>query len=196
MKRRISYWLPIVLIGILSGCSLTDMEIRTHSQGEKKNVFSEVNEEGLPPKGFVDLLVKTSVKTHLEGYYFMEPDETFHGEEEYPILINIDGQAVTWKLKGEKEIIPKEKGIKNPEKGEGMRYTLNKRIRLVPGPHKILFGLPGEKICKEINLTPIEGIVNVLEFKPSYRSRRGGTTRSFLHGVDEGELFFNGNPLR
>ncbi len=121
MKRRISYWLPIVLIGILSGCSLTDMEIRTHSQGEKKNVFSEVNEEGLPPKGFVDLLVKTSVKTHLEGYYFMESDETFHGEEEYPILINIDGQAVTWKLKGEKEIIPKEKGIKNPEKGEGMK---------------------------------------------------------------------------
>lgn len=196
MEKSIKYLVISVLISALAGCSLAAKEIKLKSQNEKTGVFSEVAGEGPPPKGLVDVLVKTSVKTHLEGYYFMEPEKTSHGQEGYPILLNIDGQAITWKLKGQKEIIPSEKGVNNSEEGEGMRYTLNKRIRLTPGLHGIFFGLPGEKIYKEINLTLMEGTVNIIEFKPSYRLQRGRTTRSFLHGVDGGEIFFNGNPIR
>ena len=196
MRKSIKYLVVVVLIGALAGCGLAAREINLKSQSEKRDVFSEVNGEGIPPKGFVDVLIKTSIKTHTKGYYFMEPEKTFHGQEGYPVLVNIDGQAITWKLKGEKEIIPSEKGSNNPEEGEGMRYRLDKRIRLAPGPHHIFFGLPGEKIYKEVTLILMEGSMNVLEFKPRYRPLRGRTTRSFLHGVDGGELVFNGNPLR
>lgn len=183
------------LIGVLAGCGLAAKEILLKSQSEKTDVFIEVLEEGIPAKRFADLIITTSVKTHLEGYYFLDPDKTFHGREGYPVLINIDGQAITWKLKGQKEILPQEKGNPNSEEGEGMRYTLNQRIRLAPGRHKIFFGLPGEKVYKEIDLIFSEGSVNVLEFKPSYRSIRGRSPRSFLLGVDGGEFFFNGNPM-
>jgi hypothetical protein len=196
MEKPIKYFVMAVLISALAGCGLATKEIKLKSQSEKTDVFREVTEEGLPPKGFVDLLFKTSIKTHMEGYYFIEPEETFHGQEEYPILINIDGQAITWKLKGLKEIIPIEKGNNNPEKGEGVRYSLNKRIRLTPGPHKFFFGLPGEGIYKEINLTLIEGSLNLLEFKPRYGPHRGRSARSFEHGVEGSELFLNGNPIR
>lgn len=196
MGKFKNFLVVIVLIGALAGCGLAGREIKLKSQMGKTNVFNEVKEEGFPPKGFVDVLIKTSIKTHLEGYYFIEPEKTFHGQEGYPVVMNIDGQAITWNLKGEKEIIPSKKGINNPEEGEGMRYILNKRIRFAPGSHKIFFGLPGEKIYKEITLTLMEGTMNVLEFKPRYRPLRGRTTRSFLHGVDGGELVFNGNPVR
>lgn len=192
MKKSITYFLLIALIGALAGCGLAAREIKLKSQSEKTGVFTEVDGKGPPPKGFVDVLIKTSIKTHLEGYYFLELEDTFHGQGGYPVLINIDGQAVTWKLKGQEEITPSQKGKYNPEEGEGMRYRLNKTIRLAPGSHKIFFGLPGEKTYEEITLTLMESSVNVLEFKPSYRPRRGRTTRSFLHGVDGGELFFNG----
>lgn len=196
MKKSLTYLLLMALIGALAGCGLAAKEIKLKSQCEKTDVFTEVNGEGPPRQGFVDVLIKTSIKTHLEGYYFLEPEDTFHGQEGYPVLINIDGQAVTWKLKGEREIILKEKGYNNPEEGEGMRYRLNKRIRLTPGPHTIFFGLPGEKICKEITLILPEGGLNVLEFKPSYRPRSGRVTDSFLNGVDGGEMVFNGNPIQ
>lgn len=195
MKIFIKLLVLFVLIGALAGCGLATKELRLKSQSEKTDVFYEVMEEGISTKGFADLIIKTSIKTHLEGYYFMEPENTFHGRQGYPLLINIDGQAMTWKLKGQKELTPNEKGNPNPEEGEGMRYTLNKRIRLAPGRHKIFFGLPGEKIYKEINLALKESSVNVLEFKPGYRTVRGGSARSFLRGVDGGEFFFNGKPV-
>lgn len=196
MKISIKYSVFFILIGVLVGCGLAAKKIDLKSQSQKTDVFSEVKKEGIPAKGFADLIIKTSIKTHVGGYYFIEPRKTFHGQEEYPILINIDGQAMTWKLKGQKEVIPNQKGNHNPEEGEGMRYELNKRIRLALGPHQIFFGLPGEKVYKEIHLTFREGIMNVLEFKPIYRTGSGESTRSFMHGVDGGELFFNGNNIR
>jgi hypothetical protein len=194
MKKIINYAI-LAIFGIsMVGCSLAASKINLKSQSEKTGVFNEVKEEGILEKGFADLIIKTSIKTHVEGYYFLEPEKTFHGQEGYPILINIDGQAMTWNLKGQKEIIPNGKGNHNPEEGEGMRYTLNRRIRLAPGSHRIFFGLPGEKVYKEINLTFGEGSLHVLEFKPLYSTSSGRSTRSFLHGVDDGELFFNGKP--
>ncbi len=195
MKIFIKLLVLFVLIGALAGCGLATKELRLKSQSEKTDVFYEVMEEGISTKGFADLIIKTSIKTHLEGYYFMEPENTFHGQEGYPILINIDGQAITWKIKGEDEIISNGKKNHGTEEGEGMRYTLNKRIRLALGSHRIFFGLPGEKVYKEINLTFGEGSLNVLEFKPSYRTVRGSSARSFLRGVDGGEFYFNGKPV-
>jgi hypothetical protein len=195
MKKRPNCLLFIVLVGVLAGCSLAGREINLKSQGEKTGVFYEIEgEEGFPPKGLVDLQIKASVKTHMEGYYFIEPHDTFHGQAGYPFLINIDGQAVIWKLKGQKEITPKRKGSDDPEAGAGMRYQLNKKIRITSGPHKIFFSLPGENVYKEITLILKEGQADILEFKPRYR-RPKGQSRNFLYGVDGGEFLLNGNSI-
>ena len=66
----------------------------------------EVKEEVLPPAGYVDLVVRASIKTHLERYYFYESQKTFHGQPGYPFLINIDGQANIWKMDGQDECHP------------------------------------------------------------------------------------------
>ncbi|MFH0788326.1 MAG: hypothetical protein V2B13_12020 [Pseudomonadota bacterium] len=76
-----------------------------------------------------------------------------------------------------------------------MRYVLYKRIRLVPRPHTIFFGLPGGDYLKEVRLTLPGGEAHVLEFKPIYRSRRGRSTRSFLNGVIGGEIALDGKPV-
>jgi len=175
---------------ILIGCGATAKEIRAKSLSERTDVFREVKEEGAPPNGFVDVVIKASIKTHLEGYYLLEPD-TRHGKPEYPFVLNIDGQAVTWEVAGQVEDSPKydEKGRKNPEGGKGMRYNLIKKLQIKPGLHKIFFALPGENKSAEITITLNERELSVLEFKPIYYRYDGRPT--FEKGVSRFEVFLN-----
>ena len=192
------YLLLIALIGVLAGCGLTAREIRNRSLSERTDVFEEVTEGRPLPAGYVDLVVRASIKTHLEGYYFHESQETFHGNLGYPFLINIDGQANIWKIDGQKEFTPKydEHGRRAVEGGEGQKYILNQRIRLRPGLHKLFFSLPGEDYFIESDLLLVEGWINILEFKPIYSSKRGSNKRNFLYGLAGGELFFNEKLLQ
>jgi hypothetical protein len=198
MKKRITSLLLMALIGVLAGCGLTSREIRNRSLSERTDVFKEVTEGRPLPAGYVDLVVRASIKTHLEGYYFHESQETFHGQPGYPFLINIDGQANIWKIEGQKESTPKydEHGRRDAEGGEGQKYTLNQRIRLHPGLHKLFFSLPGEDYCVESDLLLVEGRTNILEFKPIYNSKRGSNKKNFLYGLSGGELFFNGKLVQ
>jgi hypothetical protein len=197
MKRLLRYWLLAVFVSTILGCGLAAREIKTRAQSERTDIFREVNEESPPTKGLVDLEIKTSVKTHLENYYFIEFKNSAHGKPEYPFLVNIDGQASLWKVTGQIEVTPKydESRKRIPEGGEGMRYVLDRKVRLASGPHNIFFGLPGEDYFIEFNLTLMEGEVNLLEFQPGYRSTRGQGTQSFLNGVKNGQVFLNKNLL-
>jgi hypothetical protein len=198
MKKRITSLLLIALIGVLVGCGLTSREIWNRSLSERTDVFEEVTEGRPLPAGYVELVVRASIKTHLERYYFFESQETFHGQPGYPFLINIDGQANIWKIDGQNESTPKydQHGRRDVEGGEGRKYTLNQRIRLRPGPHKLFFGLPGEDYFIETDLLLVEGRMNILEFKPIYRSKKGSSKRNFLYGVAGGELLFNGKLIQ
>ncbi len=120
MIKRITSLLLMALIGVLAGCGLTSREIRNRSLSERTDVFEEVTEGRPLPAGYVDLVVRASIKTHLEGYYFHESQETFHGQPGYPFLINIDGQANIWKIEGQKELTPKydEHGRRDAEGGK------------------------------------------------------------------------------
>jgi len=190
MKKMVT-WMTLMVLGLaLVGCGVTAREIRAKSLSERTDVFREVKEEGAPPNGFVDVVIKASIKTHLEGYYLLEPD-TRHGKPEYPFVLNIDGQAVTWEVAGQVEDSPKydEKGGRNPEGGKGMRYVLIKELQLKPGLHKIFFALPGENKSVEITITLNERGLSVLEFEPIYYRYDGRPT--FEKGVSRFEVFLN-----
>jgi len=204
--------IPIVLliIGIaLTGCGVTAKEIQAKSFGERTDIFYEVREEGVPHKGFVDVVIKASIKTHHEGYYVLESKKSLHGKAGYPFVLNIDGQAVTWKVDGHEDIKPKydgkEKAVPDPEAGEGMKYILERKIRMAAGPHRIFFALPEDDYALEAIIVFKEDGSNTLEFKPVYKSERKyysirksermKRNETFLKGIKGLEIFLNGNPI-
>ena len=134
-KVRIRYGIVALCAILLVSCGTTLKEITLKSQSERTDVFKEVQEEVPVPSEFVELTVVSSIKTHLEGHYLLESKKSLHGKPGYPFVINIDGQAATWKVEGQKENSPKydQKGKRFPEGGEGMRYNLQKKILLRAG---------------------------------------------------------------
>jgi hypothetical protein len=201
MKRLLRYIVLTVLGITIAGCGVAMQEIKTKSQSVRMDVFSELKDEGAIPKGFADLAIKANIKTHLESYYILESKESLHGKHGYPFVINIDGQAVTWKVEGQRDIIPaydgKGKTSTDPEAGEGMRYVLEKRVRLTAGSHRIFFGLPEEDYSKNFDITLKEDEVYVLEFKPIYRYKtRPYRIPSFLKGIKDYGVFLNGNLVK
>lgn len=201
MKRLLIYIVLAVLGIALAGCGTAAQEIKMKSQSERTDVFVEGKDGEATPKGYVDLTIKANIKTHLEGYYIGESKESLHGKPGYPFLINIDGQAAIWKVTGAKETTPKYdkdgKTSRDPEAGTGMKYALDKKVRLRAGSHKVFFGLPEDKYSIEVEISLKEGETTTLEFKPIYRTKRIPTRiPSFLEGINKYEVFLNGNPVR
>lgn len=200
MSRILRYMVLTILCITLVGCGSTAKEIRMKSLTERTDVFHEVKDEGIIPKGFADLVIRASIKTHLESYYILESKESLHGKQSYPFLINIDGQAALWNVEGVRDNKPAYdkdgKTSYDPEAGDGMKYILEKKIRLAAGSHRIFLGLPEEKYSVEVKITLNEGETSVLEFKPIYRTKRIPTRiRTFLKGIDKYEVFLNGKPV-
>ena len=79
---------------------------------------------------------------------------------------------------------------RNPEGGEGVKYILEKRIRLNPGRYRVYLGLTEETFQKEIDINIIEGKTSILEFKPVYRWDRYGGYR-FYKGIRDFKVYFN-----
>ena len=92
----------------------------------------------------------------------------------YRFVVNIDGQAVTWEAKGVRENSPIVKGRHFPEEGEGMRYVLEKKIRLHAGAHSIFFAVPRENYTKTVTVNLPEGKSSTLEFQPIYPRYKWG----------------------
>jgi hypothetical protein len=200
--RKLVIGLFITLFGIIfAGCGITAKEIQARSQSEKTNIFTEVSDGGTIPKGFAELTIKANIKTHIEGYYILESKESLHGKQKYPFLLNIGGQAALWKVDGIKDSRPAYEGdgkaSHDPEAREGMKYTLEKRVRLAAGTHKVLLGFPEENFFSEVEVTLTEGGENILEFKPVYRYKTHPTRiPTFLRGIKEYEVSLNGNKIR
>lgn len=129
--------------------------------------------------------IRASIKTHTEGFYPLESRDFLHGKKGYPFVLNIDGQAVVWKVDGREETIPIhfEKGGRNPEGGTGVRYDIQKRIRLAAGSHRVFFGLPAEDYYREFDVMLKSGKSYTLGFEPVYKKQRRDT-RKFLSGLD------------
>ena len=202
---------PLLITGLaLIGCGATTKEIRAKTQSERTDVFREVTTEGTPPQGFVDIVIRSSIKTHIEGCYPFEPKESLHGKPGYPFILNIDGQAVTWNVDGQTDSKPKHdkngQAIADPEAGEGIKYVLEKKIRLNGGgAHNIFFGLPEEEYALEVDLLFNDGQSYVLEFKPVYNAAKGRYSirkserfkecEAFIKGIKKYEVFLDGSPI-
>ena len=191
------YILFAVMGVFLVGCGTTTKEIIRKSHSERTDVFSEVNEEKTPHEGFVDLMMKVSIKTHLEGYYLLESRNSLHGKPGYPFVFNIDGQGALWKEDGREETSPlyDERGGRNPEGGKGVKYTLEKIVRLKAGPHMVFFGLPEENYSVKFSIALKEGGQHVLDLKPVYVRRRT-LSSGFVYGISRYEIFLNGIPVQ
>jgi len=184
----------------LTGCGTTSKEIQAKSQSERPDVFIETMAGERTPKGFAVLLLRACIKTPLEGYYILDSNKSLHGKPGYPFLINIDGQAVIWKEDGFKDSKPaydtNGKTSRDPEAGKGIKYAVEKRLRLHAGQHRIFFGLPEENFFITTDIMLKGGKKAVLEYKPIYRYKTLPTRiPTFLKGIDKYEVFLNGKQL-
>ena len=196
-RRTMMRTLNLVVMAVVSlaivGCSTAAKQIQIKSQGERSDIFTEVRAGEAVPKGYADIIIKSSLQTHLEGHYAVESVKSLHGKKGHPFVINVDGQAAVWEVTGIKE--NPDKKDRSPESGEGLRYTLEKRIRLNPGMHTLFFGIPGENQYVEFSLTVDEGQVCTVEAKPAYNRYRHEGPR-FERGVARIEVFLNGNKVQ
>ncbi len=201
MKKLMILVIATTMGAALVGCGAATKEIARMSRSERTDVFTVVPAEGAAPAGFVDLVIKASIKTPPEGYYVLEPKGSTRGKPGYPFLLSVDGQAVLWKVDGQKETIPlyDEKGrtSHDPDAGTGMKYAIEKKVRLAPGPHAIFFGIPEESYFTEINVSLKEEAPQMLEFKPRYRYKTIPTRiPTFLRGICGYEAMLNGQIIR
>ncbi|HLE40550.1 MAG TPA: hypothetical protein VI956_03515 [Nitrospirota bacterium] len=195
MWNKITIGVVVLVLGLaLVGCGAAAKMIVAKSQSERADVFQEISGAEAIPAGYADLTIRANIKTHVEGYYIGESKESAHGKEVYPFLINIDEQAVLWKVKGEKHQLPKYvdgKTSRDPEAGEGMKYVLDKKVRLAAGKHTVFFGLPGEPYFTTTEISVKDAGQYVLEFKPGYKYKTSPTRiPTFLKGVSSFEALF------
>ena len=159
--------LIIIVLSYLSlwGCAASG-EIKAKSTSERTDVFSEVKDGDSPPSGFCDLEIVAQFKTTPPGYYPLESRKPAI----YSFMINIDGQSVTWDVSGKPDNTPRygATGQITIEGGEGMRYYLQKKLRLLCRQHKVFFSLLSENIFKEIEVSPKKDEMVLLRFTPVY----------------------------
>jgi hypothetical protein len=199
MKRYTVYVSVILLVAVLTGCGTAARTIAARSASERTDVFAEVSGSEAAPSGYADVLIMANIKTHLEGYYRGESKTSAHGKEAYPFLFNIDGQSVLWKADGKKHELPEYvdgKTSHDPEAGQGMKYVMNKKIRLHAGSHKLFFGLPEDDYYREVVINVKEGETQMLDFKPVYRYKTRPTRiPTYMQGISHYDFVANGNPV-
>ena len=194
MRRMLAFLFTMTVGTVLAGCMTTSQFQKEKSRTIRTGVFSEIGGKEAIPNGYAALEIKATIKTHTEGFYLLEAKDSLHGKKGYPFVLNIDGQAVVWKVDGREETIPLyfEKGGRNPEGGTGVRYAIRKRIRLAAGSHRLYFGLPSECYFREFDVTLTAGGTYVLAFEPVYKQRipnlqRIPDIRRFTNGFDRYE---------
>ncbi|HYA87310.1 MAG TPA: hypothetical protein VEI57_09640 [Nitrospirota bacterium] len=194
--RRLFVIIFLLPGALFLGCGGVKNIIEEKAISARTDIFREMQAEEALSKGFSDLLIRAQLKTHLEGHYILEPRGSFHGKPKYPFVFNVDGQAIIWEVDGKKEDMPEydDNGIKTQDGGEGMRYSLDKRIRLAVGPHKIFFALPGDKYYVQFEVILEERSIYTLEFKPIYNRYRN-ISQDYLRGIKRYEIFLNEKRL-
>jgi hypothetical protein len=113
--------------------------------------------------------------------------------------INTDGQAI--QLKGTVIKESREpRGLRDPEAGEGLRYTFKTVVQLPAGTHRIIVALPNKDIAVEREFVLAEGSKNYLQLEPNYyrsraKQKHNVVATSFTEGIQSFTVKFNGKEL-
>jgi hypothetical protein len=175
MKKIMSPALVVTLLILAANCGAAREQLRTQPPTAQEGVFQEVVTTGGPPPGFADVVVKASLKTHLSGEgSLLESGNCPHGGEFYQFILKIDGQAVTWQVPGQREDLPVVRERHAQDEGNGMKYALEKKIRLRAGTHRVFLDVPEEHASKTVTVNLQEGKSYTLEFVPIYQRYKWG----------------------
>jgi len=189
--------LPFIIFALLLGGCVMNAVVTGQIQkksAEQGAVFEELKDNA-PDAGFSVLTIRAMMKTVKEGFYPLGSRNSLHGKPEYPFVFNIGGQGVVWMARGATDIQPRQTNShRNPEGGEGVKYTLEKKIGIKPGIYRVYIGLSKEKLQKEINIILTGDNAGILEFKPVYRRDRGRGPR-FHKGLSDFEVFLDGKKI-
>lgn len=179
--------LLLIAVLLLSGCATVSKEQIKQKAHGGAGVFEEKAAEG-----YTELIIRASIKKTAKGYYLLESKSSDGKKNLFPFVVNIGGQGNLWTVEG----IPDKQeryinGKRNPEGGEGIKYTFEKRLYIKHGEYKAYLGLPDEGYEKEIVVNLKSNLSNTLEFLPVYRyDKRKG--QIFLKGISRYEVFLNG----
>lgn len=195
--NRIKFILLAIALSVASGCAESSALIKANSTSKRMDVFEELTNSSTGSKGFVDLHITASLKTHKPGVYSVSD---IHGTPDYKLLLNIDGQAVLLQGSLQSEKSEPTKPV-DPEAGDGIRYRFSKNLRLKAGTHRIVMALPDDGIAIEREITLVEGKVNNLVLEPVYGTKLGKRrlasyrTNSFTEGIRSIRLMLNGQDI-
>lgn len=186
----------LLSLALLSGCANGYGLVKENQTSVRSDVFQELGEQAAVPRGYADLRVTGILKTHSADSY--APVDS-HGTTDYRLLLNIDGQALTLPGALRKENKESEYPY-DAEAGEGTRYRFNKLLRLKPGVHRVVVGLPDDRVAvvKEVNLGEE---LNTLQLEPVYGQKigagrpRNDRARSFTEGIRSFRVILNGKEV-
>jgi len=163
---------------------------------EKTDVFQEIHSAEALAQNFADLKIKVQFKIHEKGYYLLEGRDSIPDNTKCSFLFNIDGQAVTWEAPGIKENTPQydDHGMQIPDGGAGIRFALEKRIRLNPGQHKIFFAIPRYGYYERFEIRLLANSENILDLRPIYNRNRW-IDQDYTKGLSHFDVFLNDRQI-
>lgn len=191
--KRIQLLLALSL-AVVSGCAESSALIKANSSSMRTDIYEELTNGGITPRGYSDLRITATLKTHKPGIFSASD---IHGTPDYKLLLNIDGQAVLLRGNMQKENSEPTK-MADPEAGDGIRYRFSNNLRLKAGSHRIVVALPDGGIAVEREISLTEGNVNNLVMEPVYSTAQGkrqsgiNIATSFKEGIRTIKLMLNG----
>lgn len=152
---------------LLTGCASTEAIKRLESRNGQ-GVFQVLDASAKPlPDGYGDLQINLNLKTRTRDAVLI--NTTGDGTERYQLLVGINGQ--TQRLTG--KMTPESgeyRGSKDPEAGNGIRYSFETTVRLPVGLHTMTLALPEDGVVLERRLEVKSG-ENRMVLQPVYRSK-------------------------
>ncbi|GFO58420.1 lipoprotein [Geomonas silvestris] len=188
--------MSLLSLALLAGCANGYGLIKENRASVRSDVFQEVADPAAVPGSYADLRINGVLKTHSAE---RSASVDSHGTSDYRLLLNIDGQALTL-AGGMRQENKESERLYDPEAGEGTRYRFTKVLRLKPGVHRLVVGLPDDQVAvaKDLHL---KAEVNTLELEPVYGQKigagrpRNDRARSFTEGIRSFRVILNGKEV-
>ena len=154
--------------------------------------YKHIPKEATAPADVKDVaLYTTAPSTEEADIIIMTHVKKRPTENQYTFILLIDGKEIKESVKGIKET----DSSVIEERGEGVHYSLIKRIRVKPGIHEIIL-ISEEGHSPKIERELTGGEIYTLRFDPVYGPVRYGRPKNFREGLMYFEIYFDiGNHL-